>query len=76
MCSRKVTGGASSLDAPASTRTSCEGRTRLAGSSITWPSTLMPPVTFLLHKPAGFNSGVGARGEPALACLSPEAHDA
>lgn len=35
-----------------------------------------PPVTFLLHKPAGFNSGVGARGEPALACLTPEAHDA
>ena len=31
-----------------------------------------PPVTILLHKPAGFNSGVGARGEPALACLTPE----
>ncbi|MEX5747172.1 rRNA pseudouridine synthase [Massilia sp. X63] len=31
-----------------------------------------PPVTILLHKPAGFNSGVGARGEPALACLAPE----
>jgi len=31
-----------------------------------------PPVTILLHKPAGFNSGVGARGEPALGCLTPE----
>ncbi|MEW6763810.1 MAG: rRNA pseudouridine synthase [Pseudomonadota bacterium] len=31
-----------------------------------------PPVTILLHKPAGFNSGVGARGEPALNCLTPE----
>ncbi|WP_379681142.1 rRNA pseudouridine synthase [Massilia consociata] len=31
------------------------------------------PVTILLHKPAGFHSGVGARGEPALACLRPEA---
>lgn len=31
-----------------------------------------PPVTILLHKPAGFNSGVGARGEAALACLTPE----
>jgi len=31
-----------------------------------------PPVTILLHKPAGMNSGVGARGEPALACLAPE----
>jgi 23S rRNA pseudouridine2604 synthase len=31
-----------------------------------------PPVTILLHKPAGFNSGVGVRGEPALACLTAE----
>ncbi|MCA1855000.1 rRNA pseudouridine synthase [Massilia oculi] len=31
-----------------------------------------PPVTILLHKPAGMNSGVGTRGEPALACLAPE----
>lgn len=35
-----------------------------------------PPVTFLLHKPAGFNSGVGVRGEPALTCLVPEKHAA
>ena len=31
-----------------------------------------PPVTILLHKPAGFNSGVGARGAPALECLTSE----
>ena len=31
-----------------------------------------PPVTILLHKPEGMNSGVGMRGENALACLSPE----
>ncbi len=31
-----------------------------------------PPVTILLHKPAGLNSGVGARGEPALGCLTAE----
>lgn len=35
-----------------------------------------PPVTILLHKPAGFNSGVGARGEPALVCLTPESQAA
>ncbi|NNG22226.1 rRNA pseudouridine synthase [Telluria aromaticivorans] len=35
-----------------------------------------PPVTILLHKPAGFNSGVGARGEPSLACLVAEKHAA
>ncbi|MFC5513375.1 rRNA pseudouridine synthase [Massilia jejuensis] len=30
-----------------------------------------PPVTILLHKPAGVNAGVGARGESALGCLTP-----
>ena len=34
------------------------------------------PVTILLHKPAGFNSGVGARGEPALTLVTPEKHAA
>ncbi len=29
----------------------------------------MPPVTILLHKPAGINGGVGAEGKPALGCL-------
>lgn len=31
-----------------------------------------PPVTILLHKPAGMNSGVGARGANALECLGSE----
>ena len=31
-----------------------------------------PPVTILLHKPSGMNGGVGARGAPALDCLTPE----
>ncbi|HEX9173009.1 MAG TPA: rRNA pseudouridine synthase [Telluria sp.] len=29
-------------------------------------------VTILLHKPAGYNSGVGGQGQPALDCLSEE----
>jgi 23S rRNA pseudouridine2604 synthase len=29
-----------------------------------------PPVTILLHKPAGYNSGVGAQGQPALECVT------
>ncbi|KAB8055489.1 RNA-binding protein [Janthinobacterium rivuli] len=32
----------------------------------------MPPVTILLHKPAGVNGGIGAEGKPALSCLRPE----
>jgi len=35
-----------------------------------------PPVTILLHKPAGFNSGVGARGDAALECVQAETHEA
>jgi 23S rRNA pseudouridine2604 synthase len=31
------------------------------------------PVTILLHKPAGQNSGVGGEGRPALECLTPDA---
>lgn len=30
------------------------------------------PVTILLHKPAGFNAGIGKDGAPALGCLSAE----
>jgi 23S rRNA pseudouridine2604 synthase len=30
------------------------------------------PVTILLHKPVGYNSGVGAQGQPALECLAEE----
>lgn len=33
----------------------------------------IPPVTLLLHKPAGFNAGMGAAGRPALGCLTPDA---
>ncbi|WP_317204609.1 rRNA pseudouridine synthase [Janthinobacterium sp.] len=29
----------------------------------------IPPVTILLHKPAGFNAGIGADGAPALTCI-------
>lgn len=29
----------------------------------------MPPVTILLHKPAGFSAGMDAGGKPALACV-------
>ena len=32
----------------------------------------MPPVTILLHKPAGINAGVGSEGKPSLGCLKPE----
>jgi 23S rRNA pseudouridine2604 synthase len=32
----------------------------------------VPPVTILLHKPAGDNAGVDSDGTPALACLAPE----
>ncbi len=30
----------------------------------------IPPVTILLHKPAGSNGGIGSEGKPALACLN------
>lgn len=33
----------------------------------------IPPVTILLHKPAGFNAGIGGAGKPALTCVSPDA---
>lgn len=32
----------------------------------------IPPVTILLHKPAGLNGGIGSDGKPALACLLQE----
>ena len=34
------------------------------------------PVTILLHKPAGFNAGIGGEGAPALSILSAESHNA
>lgn len=33
----------------------------------------IPPVTILLHKPAGVNAGIGGAGKPALSCLAPDA---
>ncbi|CDG83988.1 rRNA pseudouridine synthase [Janthinobacterium agaricidamnosum] len=30
----------------------------------------IPPVTILLHKPAGVNGAIGSEGKPALACLN------
>src|SRR5471030_1257680 len=34
------------------------------------------PMTILLHKPAGFNAGIGGEGAPALSILSAESHNA
>lgn len=71
---RYIAGGGISVDGkvvedPASRVLSAQEVRVLPGAS----SEEAPPVTILLHKPAGFNSGVGARGEPALDCLVPEA---
>jgi 23S rRNA pseudouridine2604 synthase len=33
----------------------------------------IPPVTILLHKPAGVNAGIGGAGKPALGCLAQDA---
>lgn len=70
---RYIAGGGISVDGtvvedPASRVLPSQDVRLLPGAS----SEEAPPVTILLHKPAGFNSGVGARGEPALACLTPE----
>lgn len=74
---RYIAGGGVSVDGkvvedPASRVLPSQDVRVLPGAS----SEEAPPVTILLHKPAGFNSGVGARGEPAIGCLTPEAHDA
>lgn len=71
---RYIAGGGISVDGkvvedPASRVLPAQEVRVLPGAS----SEEAPPVTILLHKPAGFNSGVGARGEPALDCLVPEA---
>ena len=57
------------LEEPASSVLPSQDVRLLPGASL----EAAPPVTILLHKPAGFNSGVGERGEPALGCLAPEA---
>lgn len=71
---RYIAGGGISVDGkvvedPASRVLPAQEVRVLPGAS----SEEAPPVTILLHKPAGLNSGVGARGEPALDCLVPEA---
>ena len=71
---RYIAGGGISVDGkvvedPASRVLPAQEVRVLPGAS----SEEAPPVTILLHKPAGFNSGVGARGQPALDCLVPEA---
>ena len=71
---RYIAGGGVSVDGsvvddPASRVLPAQEVRVLPGAS----SAEAPPVTILLHKPAGFKSGVGARGEPALSCLAPEA---
>ncbi|GAB3388864.1 rRNA pseudouridine synthase [Massilia agri] len=70
---RYIAGGGISVDGqvvedPASRVLPSQDVRLLPGAS----SEEAPPVTILLHKPAGMNSGVGARGESALACLTPE----
>ena len=70
---RYIAGGGISVDGqvvedPASRVLPAQDVRVLPGAS----SEEAPPVTILLHKPAGMNSGVGARGEPALNCLTPE----
>ena len=70
---RYIAGGGISVDGqvvedPASRVLPSQDVRVLPGAS----SEEAPPVTILLHKPAGMNSGVGARGEPALNCLTPE----
>ena len=71
---RYIAGGGISVDGkvvedPASRVLPAQEVRVLPGAS----SEEAPPVTILLHKPAGLNSGVGARGQPALDCLVPEA---
>ena len=70
---RYIAGGGISVDGqvvedPASRVLPSQDVRVLPGAS----SEEAPPVTILLHKPAGFNSGVGVRGEPALGCITAE----
>lgn len=56
------------VEDPASRVTPAQSVVLLPGASM----EEAPPVTILVHKPAGMNSGVGARGVTALDCLTPE----
>ena len=67
---RYIAGGWVSVDGsveeePATRVTAAQQVALLAGAKAEEPA----PVTILLHKPAGFNSGVGVRGTPAIECL-------
>lgn len=56
------------VDDPARRVTPAQSVVLLPGAS----AQEAPPVTILLHKPEGMNSGVGVRGANALECLSAE----
>ncbi|MFL6673490.1 MAG: rRNA pseudouridine synthase [Massilia sp.] len=68
---RYIAGGWVSVDGavveePATRVTDEQDIALLPGATALEPA----PVTILLHKPAGFNAGVGAQGQPALECLT------
>lgn len=70
---RYIAGGWVSVDGvvaeePATRVTPAQQVVLLPGAKAEEPA----PVTILLHKPAGLNSGVGSRGADALECLAPE----
>lgn len=70
---RYIAGGWVSVDGavveePATRVTPAQEVALLPGAKAEEPA----PVTILLHKPAGMNSGVGMRGANALECLAPE----
>ncbi|MGJ9417368.1 rRNA pseudouridine synthase [Massilia sp. CMS3.1] len=70
---RYIAGGGVSVDGavvedPATRVTPAQSVVLLPGAS----AEEAPPVTILLHKPAGMNAGVGARGTSALDCLTQE----
>jgi 23S rRNA pseudouridine2604 synthase len=57
------------IDEPATRVTPAQQVLLLPGATPAEP----PPVTLLLHKPAGYNSGVGAQGQAALECVTADA---
>jgi 23S rRNA pseudouridine2604 synthase len=68
---RYIAGGWVSVDGtvaedPATRVTDEQDVALLPGATAAEP----PPVTILLHKPAGYNAGVGAQGQPALECVT------
>ena len=63
-----VTVDAAVVEDPATRVTPSQNVALLPGAS----ADEAPPVTILLHKPEGMNSGVGVRGANALECLTAE----